>query len=90
MFLKIFEKDPEKRMRIYDIIHDPWVTRDGDSEVELDLESLTSKDSVAGFGSVGKVEVDDINRDIRNGNKFNFALLPVDVELQSESETGKH
>ena len=42
---KIFEKDPLKRIGIYDIIQDPWITRDNESEVELDLESLDSEDS---------------------------------------------
>ena len=45
LLTKIFEKDPDKRLGIYDIILDPWVTRDDQSEVELDLDSLDSEDS---------------------------------------------
>ena len=76
----MFEKDPEKRIGIYDIITDPWVTRNGEEEVELDLESLTSNDSIDGFSSVGKVEVEDINREINSGNKLNWKVLPIDIE----------
>ena len=60
LFSKLFEKDPEKRIGMYDIIRDPWVTRDGSSEIELGLSSLTSNDTAFMFGSVGKVEVDSI------------------------------
>ena len=67
LFNKLFEKDPEKRIVMIDIMNDPWVTRDGSSEIELGLETLTSNDSAFMFGSVGKVEVDQIQRDI-NGD----------------------
>ena len=26
---RIFEKDPERRITIYDLLDDPWVTNDG-------------------------------------------------------------
>ena len=45
LFNKLFEKDPEKRIVMIDIMNDPWVTRDGSSEIELGLETLTSNDS---------------------------------------------
>ena len=71
LFNKLFEKDPEKRIVMIDIMNDPWVTRDGSSEIELGLETLTSNDSAFQFGSVGKVEVDQIQRDI-NGDSDKF------------------
>ena len=54
-----------------DIIEHPWVTRDGSSEIELGLETLTSNDSAYMLGSVGKIEVDQIQRDI-NGDSEMF------------------
>ena len=34
---RILEKDPEKRIDIYQLIYDPWVTDDGKNEIDLDL-----------------------------------------------------
>ena len=74
---KIFEKDPEKRIGIYDIIQDPWVTRDNESEVELDLVSLDSEDSAHIFGSQGKVDVGAINKDIVSNDRLNLKIRPL-------------
>ena len=34
---RILEKDPEKRIDIYQLIDDPWVTDDGQNVIDLDL-----------------------------------------------------
>ena len=39
---RIFEKDPERRITIYDLLDDPWVTNDGQDLVELDCESVSN------------------------------------------------
>ena len=75
---KIFEKDPDERIGIYDIIQDPWVTRDNESEVELDLVSLDSEDSAHIFGSQGKVDVGEINKDIVSNGRLNLHIMPID------------
>ena len=41
---KIFVKDPEERITLMDILDHPWITRDGQSIIELDLSSLSSQD----------------------------------------------
>lgn len=45
----MLERDPEKRMSIYDVISDPWVTNDGVESVDLDLEA--SEDSLSDVSS---------------------------------------
>ena len=39
---RIFEKDPERRITIYDLLDDPWVTNDGHNLVDLDCASATA------------------------------------------------
>jgi len=34
---RIFEKDPEKRITVYEILDDTWVTDDGLNTVNLDM-----------------------------------------------------
>ena len=43
--MKIFEKDNEKRIDIYEILEDPWVTCNGREEVNLDLEESSEQES---------------------------------------------
>ena len=43
--MKIFEKDSEKRIDIYKILEDPWVTCNGREEVNLDLEESSEQES---------------------------------------------
>ena len=76
LLTKIFEKDPDKRLGIYDIILDPWVTRDEQSEVELDLDSLDSEDSA--LSGQQKVDVSELNKDIAGGSRLNLQVLPID------------
>ena len=64
LLLRMFEKDPDKRIGIYDIIRDPWVTQNGEETVDLDLEKLTSNDSITALSNVGRVAIDEINNDI--------------------------
>ena len=47
--LKIFEKDPDNRINIYEMLDHPWVTRDGQSVIDLDLDTLTSEDMSQGI-----------------------------------------
>lgn len=57
---RIFEKDPAKRIDIYELIDDPWVTDNGENMIDLDLlgddSSLSQKqlsdDSGGEMGSV--------------------------------------
>lgn len=37
LLTRIFDKDPDKRIDIYDMLDDPWVTDDGQNLVDLDL-----------------------------------------------------
>ena len=76
LLTKIFEKDPDKRLGIYDIILDPWVTRDDQSEVELDLDSLDSEDSA--LSGQGRVDVSELNKDIAGTSRLNLQVLPID------------
>ena len=64
LFLKLFEKDPEKRMKMESLKDDPWLTKDGSEEIDLDLSELSTNNSALVFGSVGKVEVEELNREI--------------------------
>lgn len=44
----MLERDPEKRVSIYDVISDPWVTNDGAESIDLDLAaSISSLSSVS-------------------------------------------
>lgn len=38
----MFEKDPEKRCGIYEMLQDPWVTCGGREMVDLDLEGSST------------------------------------------------
>ena len=49
LLTRIFEKDPERRITIYDLLDDPWVTSDGQNLVDLDCASAT----VSNVNSVG-------------------------------------
>ena len=64
LFLKVFEKDPEKRMKMEGLKDDPWLTKDGNESINLDLDELSTNNSALMFGSVGKVEVEELNREI--------------------------
>ena len=61
--MRIFEKDPEKRIDIYDLINDPWVTDDGQNVIDLDMSQDT--DSV---GSRGQLSSDGELRGSVNGD----------------------
>ena len=43
--MKIFEKDHDKRINIYQILEDPWITCNGREEVNLDLEESSEVES---------------------------------------------
>jgi len=38
----MLEKDPDKRIGIYDLLNDPWVTDNGSAKVDLDILSSYS------------------------------------------------
>ena len=63
LFNKVFEKDPEKRMKMDGLKDDPWLTKDGNESINLDLDELSTNNSALN-GSVGKVEVEELNREI--------------------------
>jgi hypothetical protein len=39
---RMLEKDPDKRIGIYDLLNDPWVTDNGSAKVDLDILSSYS------------------------------------------------
>ena len=87
LLLRMFEKDPDQRIGIYDIIQDPWVTRDGEEMVDLDLEELTSNDSLSALSNVGKVDkvvFEDINNDIKSKPSQSWWQWNIQVELRTE------
>ena len=46
LFRKIFEKDPDKRIDIYELLDDPWVNDNGLNLVDLDMSNSSVTGSI--------------------------------------------
>ena len=68
---RVFVKDPLKRIEIYELLDDPWITDFGENIVDLDMELSNSDDEKQQLSDEGSYNGRDLNNLDWDGNEEN-------------------